>query len=101
MNFQEAARTWPQHPRATGIQPGTVQLKWVPGHTGIEGNDKTDKEAKMGCHASLELPPPPALLAATKRAVQRVHWQCFAQFWAEKAPKRYKDLGISAEKRPR
>ncbi|ODM23805.1 hypothetical protein SI65_01394 [Aspergillus cristatus] len=39
MNFQEAAQTWPQHPRAPGIQSGSVQVKWVPGHTGIEGNE--------------------------------------------------------------
>ena len=53
----------------------------------------------MGCHSPLELPPPPAPIAAAKRAA-RVHWQRFAQFWAEKGPKRYKDLGMGIEKRP-
>ena len=33
MSFQEAAQTWPQHPRVPGIQSGTVQVKWVPEHT--------------------------------------------------------------------
>jgi len=44
----------------------------------------------MGCHAPLELTPPSASMAAAKRAAQRVHWQCFAQFWAEKAPRTLK-----------
>src|SRR5699024_1479810 len=48
----------------------------------------------------VELPPPPASIAGAKRAAQRVHWRCFAHFWAEKAPKRYKDLGISIVKWP-
>jgi len=53
----------------------------------------------MGCHSPLELPPPSASIAAAKRAA-RVRWQWFAQFWAEKGPERYKDLGMGIEKRP-
>src|SRR5699024_8741070 len=100
IKFQEAAQTWPLHPRAPGIQTGTVQVKWVLGHSGNEGNEAADGEARIGCHAALEPHPPPASIAATKRAAQRIHWHAFVQFWAEKAPKRYKDLRIGLEKRP-
>lgn len=80
ISFQRLAQTWPNPVRARGTQPDRVQVKWVSGHTGIEGNEEAGREAKVGCQASVELPLSPTSIAAAKWAAQRVHWRCFAQF---------------------
>lgn len=44
--FQEAAQTWPHFPRAPGIQPGRVQLRWSQAMQALKATKKLIKKPK-------------------------------------------------------
>jgi ribonuclease HI len=52
--FTTLAASWPGRDRLLHTSPGSVQIRWVPGHTKVPGNEAADLAAKEGAI----MPPP-------------------------------------------
>lgn len=92
---------WPNRsPRCEAIPPGRVHVHWIPGHTGITGNEQADEQAKIGARSTPQTQLPPTRLAWAHRTLKENFWRRFQAFWNEKAPQRYQDLSIGLDKRP-
>lgn len=74
---------------------GAVEIRWIPGHADIPGNEQADALAKAGT----SLPEPadtlPTLANLRKIARQRSK-DAFKAWWDASAPAQYKDLGLKA-----
>jgi ribonuclease HI len=74
---------------------GAVQVRWVPGHTDIPGNEQADKLAK----AASSLPEPAGArptLAYLRRIARQKPKDTFETWWSASAPEQYKRLNLKA-----
>ncbi|KAJ6439060.1 reverse transcriptase [Purpureocillium lavendulum] len=74
---------------------GNVQVRWIPGHTNIPGNEEADGLAKAGC---LQPEPPEAMpsLAHLRRLARQQSRDAFKAWWSTEAPESYKTLDLEA-----
>lgn len=73
---------------------GGVDIRWSPGHMGIEGNEAADAYAKLGCSSSpRDEPPTLANVKATSKAQSRTDFQ---QWWNNEMPEAYQPLELKA-----
>lgn len=90
--FQTLCNTWKSRNRATGVQVGTVLVRWIPGHQGILGNERADTLAKQACDQQTTRTL--TSIARAKKYAQIVYNNASLYFWNRSAPERYKILGI-------
>ncbi|KAI1005879.1 hypothetical protein K3495_g2341 [Podosphaera aphanis] len=97
IEFQSLRDVWTRRVRAAATEAGTVQVRWIPGHQGIPGNEQAEKLAKEAC--DLETCNTEASVACARSLLEERYRQGFAVYWERNAPKRYQDLHIGISPR--
>ncbi|KAI0994954.1 hypothetical protein K3495_g13227 [Podosphaera aphanis] len=64
----ELASSWRQRSRSQNTLPGSVNVRWCPGHVGIPGNEVADALAKSAC--TTQSPILPISIVRAKRDVK-------------------------------
>ena len=75
-----------------------VEVRWIPGHKGIPGNERADQLARS---ALWDLPPSPtaSTQAAVKRQAEATRQKLVDDWWASHAPEQYRLLGLLCKRR--
>jgi ribonuclease HI len=81
--------------QALAASHGATQVRWVPGHTDIPGNEQADELAKAGSSAPEPEGAQPTL-AYLRRIARQKPKEAFETWWSTYAPKQYKRLNLKA-----
>lgn len=84
------------------MAPGQLYVHWIPGHSGIQGNELADKQASLGDSLpTIPTDTPPLIRYAwAHRILKRALHRCFENYWTKHAPPSYRDLAIPLDPLP-
>ncbi|KAI0995105.1 hypothetical protein K3495_g13078 [Podosphaera aphanis] len=89
----ETAKSWKTRTRLPHTQEGQINIRWVPGHAGIEGNEIADFEARRGAAM-------PTIDSAKHSFTSLLQWhaeqlsQARNSWWNKNIPNSHARLGI-------
>lgn len=92
LDFQKLYQSWTQIEWATGIENGTVQVRWITGHTGIIGNERADvltKQVYGMVTANMTI-----ILVWARIKLEENHRVGLTKCWNSHPLSRCRDLGI-------
>ena len=82
------------------LSPLPVEVRWIPGHKGIAGNERADRLAKAALRdlAGMDTETPRSHACQARLARQR-RQDLVAKWWADNAPDAYRALGLEMRRR--
>jgi ribonuclease HI len=90
--FQQLSLQWKKVPSLLNLSRKPLEVRWVPGHTGIAGNELADQLAKQGATINdSHIPPSPSYLR--RKAKQQLRADSSAAY-IKTASQAYRDLNI-------
>ncbi|KAI0999195.1 hypothetical protein K3495_g9000 [Podosphaera aphanis] len=79
LDFQKLRITWNNRERTTATQTGCVEVRWVPSHQGIAGNERADALAKEACDRPTEVSE--ATIARDKSLSEERYREELEKYW--------------------
>lgn len=91
----EANNKWKSRGRLPHTLEGEIKVCWIPGHSGIEGNELADLEAKKGTVIPLRVDQPEHSLASLEKWLTTYTHDARKSWWNKDIPNNYIQLEIA------